>query len=94
MRRGASVTLRGEIDAFTDAATCERGQAVALQRRSRTATSYRTFARVRTNSAGRFTRKIKPTKTYVYRARVAQSSRCLGAASNRETIVVTARRGR
>ena len=94
VRRGARVTLRGEIEAFADAASCERGQTVALQRRSRTATSYRTFVSVRTNSAGRFTRRIKPTKTYVYRARVAQSARCLGAASNRETIVVTARRGR
>ena len=93
VRRGRAVTLRGEVEAFANAAACERNVSVALQRRTRRSTQYRTFARVRTSSRGTFSRRIRPTSTYVYRARVSQTSQCLGASSNRETIVVTRRRG-
>gem|GEM_PF-6239410 len=94
VRRGRSVSLQGALEAFTDAATCERNQSVALQRRSRRSARYTTFARVRTNAGGNFARTFKPTATYLYRARVSQTSACLGASSNRETVVVVPRPAR
>jgi hypothetical protein len=91
VRRGRSTTLRGALDAFANAASCERSQRVDLQRRSGSNPRYSTFARVRTDRRGNFSLKIKPTKSYTYRARIGESNQCTGTVSNRVSISVTRR---
>jgi len=90
VKRGRRVTLRGVLEAFADAPACVGGQSVALQRRGKGA-RYATFARVTTNAAGRFSRRIRPRSTRSYRARVNQSADCLGAVSPRERVTVRRR---
>jgi hypothetical protein len=92
VRRRGLVRLRGVLEAFANKPSCERRQLVSLQRRSPTGRRYRTFARVRTDADGDFARRVRPQRTAIYRARVPQTARCLGAVSNRERITVTRRR--
>lgn len=89
-----SVRFTGRIDAFANEAGCERGQSVALQRRAKGSMTYRTFKTLRTRSNGTFSTSTKPTRTYVYRARLGRTSECQGAVSNRELVTVTRRRAR
>jgi FG-GAP repeat len=91
IRRGRRVRLIGLLEAFANPAACERFQTVALQRRRPGRRHYRTFKRVTTNSQGEFGRRIKPRRTYIYRARVGQTSTCLGAASERIRVRVLRR---
>jgi FG-GAP repeat len=94
LRRGQSVLLRGTIEAFANASRCEPGQQVLLQSRAPGRSRYRTLARLRTNRAGDFQRRLRPLRTAVYRARVEQTAECLGAVSNRELVGVRAARRR
>ena len=89
-----SVRFSGRIDAFANEASCERGQSVALQRRAKGSMTYRTLKTVRTRTNGTFSTTTKPTRTYVYRARLGRTSECQGAVSNRELVTVTRRRAR
>lgn len=92
--RRRSVRFTGRIDAFANTAACERRQRVSLQRRGKGSTTYRTFRFVRTRFNGGFSATTKPTRTYVYRARVGRTRECQGAVSNRELITVARRKGR
>jgi hypothetical protein len=88
IRRGRFVTFRGLVEAFANQSACERGQQVAVQRRRPTSARFSTFA-LRTSAAdGSFRASLKPRRTYVYRARLAQSAQCLGAVSEREKVSV------
>jgi hypothetical protein len=79
--RGQRLTLRGVLEAFANPSGCESRQPVAIQRRSPGSLSYRTLKRLTTTGHGRFKLALRPAKTAIYRARVAQTSACLGAAS-------------
>ncbi len=92
--RGGVVRLSGQIDAFANVASCEPNQRVSLQRRLPASRRYRTFKFVRTSSRGAFTTRTIAARTYVYRARVGQTSACHGAASDRERVTVVRRKGR
>jgi hypothetical protein len=91
VRRGGKVTVRGIVEAFTNSAVCAQGVSVALQRRNPGSIPYRTFALRATSASGRFSLTFKPTRTQLYRALVAESAACLGAASDREKISVRRR---
>jgi hypothetical protein len=91
IRRCQSARLRGALEAFSNQRACEAGQTVLLQRRSPSAVRYTTIARLTTDRRGDFSRRFKPRSSAVYRARVLQSSQCLGATSNRASIAVRAR---
>jgi hypothetical protein len=94
-QRRSRTRLRGAVEAFANAAACEPGQTVQLQRRRPGQARYRTFAQVRTNGRGGFARSLRPRRTYYYRARVPQTADCLGAVSERERVaVVRAKRRR
>jgi hypothetical protein len=88
VRRGGKVRLRGALEAFANPSGCESRQAVAIQRRSPRSPVYKTFKNVTTSTSGRFSLAFKPRKTAVYRARVAQTASCLGAASSGERVTV------
>jgi hypothetical protein len=93
VRRGRRARLSGVVEAFANEATCEPRQLVSLQRRRPGRTGFRTFARRRTNSRGGFAARVRPSRTYVYRARVSQTEECLGAVSEHERVdVVRSRR--
>lgn len=89
-RRGArgQVRLSGVVDAYSNRSACVPRQRVALQRRRLRQARYRTFARRTTSSAGTFSLRIRPRRTYVYRARVEQTASCHGAVSESERIAV------
>jgi hypothetical protein len=91
IRRGRRVRLSGVIEAFANDAACEPGQRVELQRRRPGRAGFRTFARRRSNSRGGFSARLRPRRTYVYRARVAQTEQCLGTASDRQRVNVVRR---
>ena len=76
------------IEAFTNQVRCERNQSVEIQRRRRGTILYRTLTRVKSNGGGTFSLKIKPQATYFYRARISQSTNCIGAVSPREQVTV------
>jgi hypothetical protein len=92
IRRGRRVRLSGLVEAFANDSACEPGQTVELQRRRPGRAGFRTFARMTTNGGGAFSRRIRPRRTYVYRARVLQNAQCLGAASDKERVNVVRRR--
>jgi hypothetical protein len=85
---GRQVRLRGVIEAFTNEVRCERNQTVQIQRRRRGSVLYRTFTEVKSNGGGTFSLKIKPQSTYFYRARLSQSTHCIGVVSSREQVTV------
>jgi hypothetical protein len=93
---GAQITLRGVVEAFANTVRCERNQRVEIQRRRRGTIRYRNLPNrllpnrvpMRTNSTGNFSLKIRPDATYYYRARLAQSTYCIGAVSPREQVIV------
>jgi uncharacterized protein YkwD len=88
IRRGRFVTFNGVIEAFANQSACEVGQQVVLQLRRPTRARFTTFAQRTSAADGSFKASLKPGRTYVYRARVAQSAQCLGAVSERETVTV------
>lgn len=94
VRRPRRLGLRGVIEAFSSPASCERGQTVLLQRRRPGRARYKTFLRRRSNAQGEFSAKIRPRRTYVYRARVGRSGVCEGAASDGERVTVIQKRKR
>jgi FG-GAP repeat len=99
-RRARRVRLSGVVEAFSNEAQCVPGQRVQLQRRRPRRARYRTFARRTTNRRGAFSARLRPRRTFVYRARVGQTANCHGAVSESERITVArrkrsaARRGR
>jgi hypothetical protein len=87
-----SVRIAGDVDAYANRSACERNQRVSLQRRVPGSMTYRTFKTVRTTAGGTFSTRTVPTRTYLYRARLARTSQCQGTVSNRERITVVTRR--
>jgi hypothetical protein len=90
--RTRRVRLSGVVEAFSNAASCVPRQAVALQRRRVRRARFRTFTRRRTDSDGDFVARFSPRRTYVYRARVAQTASCHGAVSDSQRITVARRK--
>jgi len=86
VRRGKRVKFSVLVEAFANPAQCANGVTVSLQRRSAGKLPYRTFASRTTNSSGRFSTRVKVTRTQLYRARVSADANCLGAVSDRERV--------
>ena len=82
--------MRGALEAFSDA-SCRTRQPVEIQRRRPGRARYRTFAKMRTTAGGDFSQRIRPRRTYFYRALARETSRCLGIASAREKVTVKRR---
>ncbi|HEV3376184.1 MAG TPA: integrin alpha, partial [Thermoleophilaceae bacterium] len=88
-RRARRIRLSGVVEAFSNEAQCVPRQRVQLQRRRPGRARYRTFARRTTNRRGGFSARLRPRRTYVYRARVGQTASCHGAVSETERVTVT-----
>jgi hypothetical protein len=91
---GRKVRLSGALEAFANRSRCERGQTVQIQRRDRSKVRYKTLKRAVTNGDGEFGITTKPRRTFVYRARVSQTSECLGAVSSGEKVTVARKKRR
>ena len=93
IRRGKRVKLAGDVDAFSNAAACEQGAVVHLQRRRPGRLPFRTFKHLTADASGRFSLKVKPRRTSLFRALVGETDACLGDASDRERVTVKRKRG-
>ena len=91
IRAGRRSRLDGTLDAFADAAGCERRQSVRIQRRTSARTKFRTLRFLRTSATGRFSVRVKPGRTTTYRALVRQSARCGGASDTARVQVIRRR---
>jgi len=79
--RKTRLALTGKVTAVTNTKGCAARQSVLLQRRRRSGGHFKTFSRVRSDSRGKFRKRIRPTRTYTYRARLPETARCLAAVS-------------
>jgi hypothetical protein len=83
------LVLGGRIKARKRRAACERKQKVAIQRFARN-NSWQTIDVAVSRKNGRFSVEAfpGPARTFIYRARVNQTRRCVGAASKRVKVKV------
>jgi FG-GAP repeat len=93
VRKFGSFRLRGVLRASANRAVCQRRQKIALQRRKASGGRFQTFDVAVTRASGRFTARQVGERTYVYRARVAQTARCMGAVSKTAKVSILRRRG-
>jgi hypothetical protein len=91
LSRGRSLKLRGSLRASAGQAACQSRQKIAIQRRKLTGGRYQTFDVAITKKTGRFLAGTRPSRSYLYRARVSQTSRCRGATSKVAKVVVRKR---
>jgi hypothetical protein len=92
IRRGQGVLLRGLLEAFANQSSCQSRQPVKIQRRLPGRVVYGTVRTVTTARSGAFSLRLKPRATFVYRARVDQTTSCLGAVSDRRLVKVRRKR--
>ena len=88
LKRGGLVRFKGSLRASAGQPGCQRRQKIAIQRRKVSGGRFQTFDVAVTARSGAFTASFRPGRSYVYRARVAQTSGCVGATSNRAKVVV------
>ena len=93
VRKSRSFRLRGKLTASANRSVCQKRQKIALQRRVRRG-RYQTFDVAVTRASGAFTARERARRTYVYRARVSQTARCMGAISKTARVRVLRKRGR
>jgi hypothetical protein len=93
VRKNRSFRLRGRLTASANRSACQGRQKIALQRRVKRG-RYQTFEVAVTRASGAFTAKTLARRTYTYRARVSQTTRCMGAVSKTARVSVLRKRGR
>ena len=86
--RGRLVRLRGSLKASAGQASCQVRQKIAIQRRKLKGGRFQTFDVAVTSRNGAFRATTRPSRSYVYRARVSQTAGCIGATSKRARVVV------
>jgi hypothetical protein len=92
VRKFRSFRLRGALTASASRTVCQNRQKIALQRR-RGGGRFQTFEVAVTRASGAFTARAIAERTYVYRARVSQTARCMGAVSKTARVSVLRSRG-
>jgi hypothetical protein len=93
LRRNATLRLRGKLTASSNRSVCQRRQKIALQRRKSSGGRFQTFDVAITRASGKFTARALAQRTYVYRARVSRTARCMGAVSKTAKVSVLRRSG-
>ncbi len=92
VRSGARITLRGVLQAFANPEGCQGGQRVTVERRATTSPRYAAVASRTTSASGAFAARLTVRRAGIYRARVAQTQQCLGAASQGARVTTVPRR--
>ncbi len=77
----------GPLDGKPEQLVTALGVAVTIQRRSTTGGTFRTIDTARTTTSGAFWSSTRVTQSAAYRARVPQTSTCLGTASTAERVI-------
>jgi hypothetical protein len=90
LRRSSLLRLNGVLRVSGGPASCRSRQKIAIQRRKANG-RFQTFEVAVTNRAGSFRTSTRPGRTYVYRARVSQTARCMGASSKAAKVTVRKR---
>jgi hypothetical protein len=93
VRKNATIRLRGTLSASGNRSVCQNRQKIALQRRKASGGRYQTFEVALTRATGKFTARAIATRTYVYRARVSRTARCMGAVSKTAKVSILRKRG-
>ena len=83
--------LKGLLRASGGPVSCRSRQKIAIQRRKAGTSRFQTFEVAVTNRSGSFKTSTRPVRTYLYRARVSQTARCMGATSKQAKVVVRKR---
>ena len=91
LKRRSALRLNGSLRASASQATCQRRQKIAVQRRKLSGGRFQTFEVAVTTKTGSFQTSTRPDRTYLYRARVSQTARCMGATSKAAKVVVRKR---
>ena len=89
--RNSLVRLSGVLRATGGPANCRSRQKIAIQRRQASGGRFQTFEVAVTGRSGSFRSSTRPVRTYVYRARVSQTARCMGATSKVARVAVKKR---
>jgi hypothetical protein len=93
VRKDATIRLRGRLSASGNRSVCQKRQKIALQRRRASGGRFQTFEVALTRRTGRFTARAIAERTFVYRARVSQTARCMGAVSKTAKVSILRKRG-
>jgi hypothetical protein len=93
VRKFASVRLRGRLTASANRSVCQNKQKIALQRRKSSGGRFQTFEVALTRASGKFTARAVAERTFVYRARVSKTARCMGAVSKTAKVAILRKRG-
>jgi Calx-beta domain len=86
--RNALLRLNGLLRVSGGPASCRSRQKIAIQRRKLSGGRFQTFEVAVSRRSGSFTTSTRPVRTYLYRARVSQTTRCMGATSKAKKVVV------
>jgi hypothetical protein len=82
------VRLNGVLRVSGGPASCRSRQKIAIQRRKVSGGRFQTFEVAVTARSGSFRTSTRPLRTYLYRARVSQTARCMGATSKTAKVLV------
>ena len=93
VRKYSVFRLSGRLSASANRSVCQSGQKVALQRRKTSGGRFQTFELAYTRRSGAFNLRAVAERTFVYRARVTQTPRCMGAVSKAAKVTLVKRRG-
>jgi hypothetical protein len=93
VRKNASIRLRGKLSASANRSACQNRQKIALQRRRASRGRFQTFEVALTRATGKFTARAIAERTFVYRARVSQTARCMGAVSKTAKVSILRKSG-
>jgi hypothetical protein len=85
---GKSVKVLGRIRISSGRAACRSRQKVAVQRQLPGTDFFQTFDVAVTNKKGAFRMRMKPEKSFTYRLRLSQTSRCQSAVSRTSRVRV------
>ena len=92
VRKNATFRLRGSLTASANRSVCQNREKIALQRRKPAGGRFQTFDVAVTRASGAFTARAVAERTYVYRARVSQTARCMGALSKAAKVSILRQR--
>ena len=93
VRKNSSIRLRGTLSASANRSVCQNRQKIALQRRRASGGRFQTFEVALTRATGKFTARAIAERTFVYRARVSQTARCMGAVSKTAKVSILRKSG-
>jgi hypothetical protein len=92
VKKGKRVTLTGRLTELVRQGECQATQAVELQRKRPSQSTFTTIEQLQSDASGSFSAKEKVKKTFEYRAQVAETATCGPGLSNTEKVKVKKKR--